>query len=257
VAGGITDTSVASAATASLYACFATCSLLAPLMANTVGPRLTLFAGTIGYVVYVLSLLLYSQGAAPGGLVIGAGALNGVCAGLLWTAQGMLMLSYPTPELKGSFVAIFWVIFNTGAVLGGLLSMAPNFHGTAPTASPATFTVYMCVMCAGALLSLMLQPLDRVVRPDGSRVAHTPATEVIDEVRGMWQQLTDRRLLALYPLFLYSNWFYAYQFDCFNAPLFDARTQGLNNALCAPAQPKHGTPPCPPAQRPGPLAALP
>ena len=27
----------------------------------------------------------------------------------------------------------------------------------------------LCVMCAGALLSLMLQPLDRVVRPDGSR----------------------------------------------------------------------------------------
>ena len=182
MAGGISDTGVASAATASLYACFATCSLLAPMMANTVGPRATLFAGTIGYVVYVLSLLLYSQGAAPGGLVIGAGALCGICAGLLWTAQGMLMLSYPTPELKGSFVALFWIIFNSGAVLGGVLSMALNFNGTAPTASPATFIVYMAVMVAGALCCLLLQPLDRVVRPDGSRVAHTPAAEVLNEM---------------------------------------------------------------------------
>jgi hypothetical protein len=64
----------------------------------------------------------------------------------------------------------------------------------------------------------------------------TPAAEVLDEVRGMARQLTDRRLVALYPLFLYSNWFYAYQFDAFNAPLFDARTQGLNNALYWAAQ---------------------
>ena len=35
------------------------------------------------------------------------------------------------------------------------------------------------------------------------------------------------QMLALAPLFLYSNWFYAYQFACFNAALFSARTQAL------------------------------
>jgi len=31
-----------------------------------------------------------------GGFVVAAGALLGVCAGLLWTAQGSLMMGYPT-----------------------------------------------------------------------------------------------------------------------------------------------------------------
>lgn len=30
------------------------------------------------------------------GFVIAAGAILGICAGLLWTAQGSLMLAYPT-----------------------------------------------------------------------------------------------------------------------------------------------------------------
>ena len=34
-----------------------------------------------------------------GGFVVAAGALLGVCAGLLWTAQGSLMMGYPTERM--------------------------------------------------------------------------------------------------------------------------------------------------------------
>jgi len=53
--------------------------------------------------------------------VIFAGALLGVCAGLLWTAQGAIMMSYPTEDLKGRYISWFWMIFNLGAVIGGLV----------------------------------------------------------------------------------------------------------------------------------------
>jgi len=55
------------------------------------------------------------------GFVIFAGALLGVCAGLLWTAQGAIMMSYPTEDLKGRYISWFWMIFNLGAVIGGLV----------------------------------------------------------------------------------------------------------------------------------------
>jgi hypothetical protein len=48
------------------------------------------------------------------GFVIAAGALLGVCAGLLWTAQGSLMLAYATEATKGRYIATFWIIFNLG-----------------------------------------------------------------------------------------------------------------------------------------------
>lgn len=57
-----------------------------------------------------------------GGFNIFAGALLGVCAGLLWTAQGTIMISYPTEGEKGRYFAWFWGIFNMGAVIGSLVS---------------------------------------------------------------------------------------------------------------------------------------
>jgi len=63
-----------------------------------------------------------------GGFVIAAGVILGICAGLLWTAQGSLMLSYPTEIQKGRFISIFWGIFNLGGVVGASVSLALNFH---------------------------------------------------------------------------------------------------------------------------------
>jgi hypothetical protein len=65
-----------------------------------------------------------------GGFVIAAGAILGICAGLLWTAQGSLILSYPTEIQKGRFISIFWSIFNLGAVIGSAVSLAINFHSS-------------------------------------------------------------------------------------------------------------------------------
>ena len=47
------------------------------------------------------------------------------------------------------------------------------------------------------------------------------------------------QMLALAPLFLYSNWFYAYQFACFNAALFSARTQARHHAFTPPLRTSH------------------
>lgn len=65
-----------------------------------------------------------------GGFVIAAGAILGICAGLLWTAQGSLILSYPTEIQKGRFISIFWTIFNLGAVIGAAVSLGLNFHSS-------------------------------------------------------------------------------------------------------------------------------
>jgi sugar phosphate permease len=62
------------------------------------------------------------------GFVIAAGAILGLCAGLLWTAQGSLMLAYPTEDQKGKFIGIFWSIFNLGGVVGAAVSLGRNFH---------------------------------------------------------------------------------------------------------------------------------
>ena len=69
-----------------------------------------------------------------GAFNIASGAILGVGAGLLWTAQGSLMLAYPTEDNKGKFIAIFWSIFNLGGVVGASVSLGQNYDSDVSTA---------------------------------------------------------------------------------------------------------------------------
>lgn len=107
-------------ANTALYSTFAVVGFFAGSIANRIGLRLTLSMGGLGYFLYVAALLSYNINQNAGFLIF-AGAFLGVCAGLLWCAQGAVMLSYPHEHEKGKYIAIFWVIFNLGGVIGSLV----------------------------------------------------------------------------------------------------------------------------------------
>lgn len=112
-----------------LYSTFAVFGFFGGTFVNKLGIKLTLAFGGIGYCIYAVSLLL-SVHFNVGGFNIFAGALLGVCAGLLWTAQGTIMISYPNESEKGKYFAWFWTIFNMGAVVGSLVSYDAQHHLT-------------------------------------------------------------------------------------------------------------------------------
>ena len=99
---------------------FRCCGLLCCSAANRLGIRLTVGLGGVGYVVYSASFLAYNY-TGNEQFVVFSGSLLGVCAGLLWTAQATVMLSYPDELSKGKHISWFWSIFNLGAVIGGLV----------------------------------------------------------------------------------------------------------------------------------------
>ena len=120
--GGQLDTQAVSDANTALYSTFAVVGFFAGSIANWIGLRLTLSIGGFGYFLYVASLLSYNHNQNLGFLVF-AGALLGVCAGLLWCAQGAVMMSYPHENEKGRYILVFWVIFNLGGVIGSLVKL--------------------------------------------------------------------------------------------------------------------------------------
>ena len=118
--GGISAHDINNANTA-LYSTFAGVGFFCGSIANRIGLRLTLGIGGFGYFLYVASILSYNHNGNAGFLIF-AGALLGLCAAMLWTAQGAVMLSYPPEKSKGKYIALFWTIFNLGAVIGALVS---------------------------------------------------------------------------------------------------------------------------------------
>jgi len=223
-----------------LYFLFALFSIVAPGAVNMLGPRLMMFAGGAAYLLFFVSLLLCGPlHAFPLPLVTAFASLVGVGAAFLWSANAAMLLSYPTESTKASYISTFWVIFNLGAVIGGIQSFLTNLDGGAESsedAAPATFMIYIGLGVAGLLLVWALLPLEEVVRDDGSRCQAPKAVSAMEELRGMFKMMSSRHVAALLPLFVYSNWFYSYQLGVFSTHIFKPAASGLASSFYWGAQ---------------------
>jgi MFS family permease len=120
-AGQLENNAYASnASNSALYATFAVVGFFAGTVTNVMGIKFSLSFGGLGYCVYVSSYLCFNH-TKNLGYVIFSGLLLGCCAGVLWSAQGAIMMSYPPEKLKGRYISWFWIIFNFGAVIGSLV----------------------------------------------------------------------------------------------------------------------------------------
>ncbi|KAL1963035.1 hypothetical protein VTN77DRAFT_8783 [Rasamsonia byssochlamydoides] len=230
--GGKTDQTLADNMNTALYSTFAVVGFFAGTIVNRIGIRLALSLGGIGYCIYAISLLV-SVHADVAGFNIFAGALLGVCAGLLWTAQGAIMLSYPTEAQKGRYFAWFWSIFNIGGCIGSLIPLGENIHVTAnKTVSDGTYIAFIVLMFAGACLALCLCDASKIVRSDGSRVVLMKNPSWKSELIGLYTTVrAEPFVILLFPMFWASNWFYTYQQNAINGAHFDTRTKALNDFL--------------------------
>ncbi|GKU88933.1 hypothetical protein SLEP1_g3140 [Rubroshorea leprosula] len=234
--GGQVDHTVANNANTALYTTFAIFGILGGGIYNVLGPHLTLAAGCSTYVLYAGSFLYYNHHKHQAFAVV-AGALLGMGAGLLWAAEGAIMTSYPPPNRKGTYIALFWSIFNMGGVIGGLIPFILNYHRSeAVSVNDATYIGFMCFMTVGTLLSLAILPPIKVIREDGTRCTNIKYSSAFTEVREIIKLFLNWKMLLIVPAAWASNFFYTYQFNNVNALLFNLRTRGLNNVFYWGAQ---------------------
>uniref|UniRef100_K3X9U8 Major facilitator superfamily (MFS) profile domain-containing protein n=1 Tax=Globisporangium ultimum (strain ATCC 200006 / CBS 805.95 / DAOM BR144) TaxID=431595 RepID=K3X9U8_GLOUD len=253
-ASGLDDARLAFAGNALIYACFAACSALAAALVPAMGVRAALVVGASGYFVYAAALFnVQVNGFAPLVAFMAACVAVGVSAGFLWTAQGLMIMSYPNVETRGQSVSRFWVIFNLGAAAGGVIGFVLNFpqdpDSTAAKvtrASTGMFVVFLVLMGVGVALAVcFIEDAGNVIHDSGGDDKAQPSSRGASAVAASWMQWRARLhtawsvvvcdqshrnvLLCLLPLFVYSNWFYTYH-AFFNVTVFNARTSGLASA---------------------------
>lgn len=230
--GGQVDATAQNDASTALYSTFAVVGFFSGTLANMLGVKVTLALGGFGYSLYVASFLSYNHNANHG-FVVFAGALLGVCAGLLWTAQGTIMMSYPPEDKKGRYISYFWVIFNLGAVIGSLVPLGQNINATSSSnVTDGTYVGFLVLTVCGALLALCLCNAGSVRRDDGSKVILMKNPSWSTELKGLLETITQSPwVVLLFPMFFASNTFYTYQSNDFNLAHFNTRTRALNNTL--------------------------
>lgn len=221
-----------SASNSALYATFAVVGFFAGTVTNAAGIRAALSFGGLGYCVYISAYLCFNH-TQNLGYVIFSGVLLGCCAGILWSAQGAIMMSYPTEKLKGRFISWFWVIFNLGGAIGSAIAIGLNYHGDfGGTVSDGTYIGLLILTFLGACLAWTLVDAKHVIRRDGSKIILMKHPTWKSEIYGLYETLrNDPHIALLFPMFFASNWFYTYQFNGVNLARFTTRTRALNSTL--------------------------
>ncbi|KAF8584969.1 hypothetical protein K439DRAFT_1095597 [Ramaria rubella] len=227
---GQVDSKISANANATLYATFAFGAFFAGSITNKLGSRPTLILGSLGYSLYIGSYLALNIHKNAGAFVIASGGVLGICAGLLWSAQGSLMLAYPIESQKGLYIGIFWSIFNLGGVVGAAVSLGQNFDSKTNSVDNGTYIGFVVLSGIGVLLPLAMTDPNKMIRTDGTKVTTPRHPSWKTEFYFLWIALrTDPFILLLFPLFFASNWFYTWQFNDYNGVLFNIRTRSLNN----------------------------
>ncbi|KAF8133206.1 MFS general substrate transporter [Boletus edulis] len=235
--GGLLTTTVSANANSAVYATFAFFGFFSGTINNRLGPRLTLTLGTWGYSLYIASYLVVNIHPDAGAFVIAAGAILGVCASLLWTAQGSLMMSYPTEAQKGVFIGIFWAIFNLGGVVGSSVAFGQNFNSTAGKVGNGTYITFIILSLIGVVLTFFMADPNKMIRTDGTKVVRPSYPSWKAEFVNLFVALKkDAWIVLLFPMFVASNYFTTWQFNDYNGAIFTIRARGLNNLVYWTAQ---------------------
>ncbi|KAG5990997.1 hypothetical protein E4U43_004142 [Claviceps pusilla] len=224
-AGGIDDVQLSDVANSVLYGTFFVGGFFGGSINNMLGPRLTMSLGTTGYALYLGSLWCYQLNRTQW-FVILAGGLLGFSAALFWAAQGAVMMSYPLEKDKGRAFTLFWSLFQTGTLLGSAIALAIEFHSDLPGVSNGVYVAFMVIMLTSMATSWLVLPPERVVRADGTIVKLAEPLSPSREMVEFAAMFRDWRMLALFPMFFSSNFFYAYQ-GAITAFLFNGRTRAL------------------------------
>lgn len=235
--GGQVDPTAVNNANTALYTTFAIFGILGGGIYNILGPRATLFAGCSTYVLYAGSFLYYNHYHHQAFAIV-AGAILGIGAGLLWAGQGAIMTAYPPADRKGTYISLFWSIFNMGGVIGGLIPFILNYNrgDSAVSVNDGTYIGFMIFMSIGTILTLAILHPRKVIRDDGSHCTNIKYSSVSVEIIEIGKLFLDWKMLLLFPAAWASNFFYSYQFNNVNGILFNLRTRGFNNVFYWGAQ---------------------
>lgn len=100
-------------------------------------------------------------------------------------------------------------------MIGSVIPLSQSIHSNSSgSVSDNTYIVFIVLTALGFVLSMAICDADKILRRDGSKILVMQHPTWKSELLGLFKVLrTDVYIVALFPMFLASNWFYTYQFN--------------------------------------------
>jgi hypothetical protein len=187
------------------------CSIFA-ILANKIGLKTVLILGTLGYAPYSASLYVNNRYGTEWFVLFG-GATCGLAASALWASEGAIALGYADIHNRGKFTGIWLGLRELGQLIGSSIQLSLNHKsGQRGKVGYTTYLVLIALQCLGLPLALLISSPQKVIHPDGRKVADpTKNKAVMKEVRRWFALLKDKRFFLLVPVMVGFNWNNTYQ----------------------------------------------
>ena len=212
-----------------LYGVFTFSAMGASTMLNVLGPRPTLLFAITGYPLYTGSLWYFDSYGHLWFPVL-AGAYLGLTAGCLWTTAAFIGNTYPEEKDKGTWRAIQWSANITGATVGGCVALGINWNATTLGVPHSVYIIFIIIQAASLGFAMMVLPPDRLIRPDGTRLATFEKISIWASLGRTAKLFGDWKILLMLPTFFAPEVFFPFQ-SSMNAYAFNLRTRSLNSML--------------------------
>ncbi|KAJ5707675.1 hypothetical protein N7488_007476 [Penicillium malachiteum] len=226
--GGQVDPTTSNNANTILYSLFCTFALVSGSVCNFLGPKVTLATGGIGYSLLSASYWSYNNNSNQAFVYFG-GAMCGVAAAFLWTAEGSMIMSLPLEKDKGKYVGIFYGLSFFGTVIGAIIPTVENWGvTTAGSVNDSTYIALFILMLMGSAVACFVSNPSKVIRDDGSRVIVPRQTTFVQELKNV--VLAVKRepwIILFFPYSFAGLWYIPYQSNDFNSYFFNLRTRSF------------------------------
>jgi len=188
-----------------LYLVFAPANFISPYIVQLVGEKIALIIGAVCYCVYIAANIKVTE---P--ILLGASAIIGFGAAVLWTAQGSVVIHSAPPAKLGAYNGLFFGIFQCAQVIGNLTAGVLLSNGTDLSKLFLILTVVVSTSLAGFIFVRGDIYLSR-----GNRVEEGETIPVRVRLMQTVKIMTEKNMIYLYLAMIYSGISQTYMFGVF------------------------------------------
>ncbi|KAJ5852182.1 uncharacterized protein N7529_011567 [Penicillium soppii] len=210
-AGGLATPFFVNAANVITFAIMIVLSPVFAVIGNRWSLKWVLVIGTIGYAPYSASLYTNSVYGTQWFMLFGA-TTCGISAAALWVSEAAIGVGYPEENKKGAYLAIWFGLNKIGTIIASSIELALNLgNDQQGSISSETYLILIALQCLGLPLALLISPIDKLIRKDGTKPARPERTTFAEGFRRFWRVMKRPEIAALVPIFLTSQWAQTYE----------------------------------------------
>ncbi|WVQ70932.1 hypothetical protein IAR50_000457 [Cryptococcus sp. DSM 104548] len=228
--GGLATPTTSNIATAISYSMLASVCFFGGPIVNTLGTKWALVIGAATFPIHGSAYYCNSKFGNQWYLILSA-FISGIGSGLWYVAEAGTIMSIAPGASRGKYLALWIVARNLGQLIGGAINLSKNhLSDKSGGVSPSTYIVFVAIESLALPFALLISPLERVVRSDGTRIRTEEKKSAKEEFFTIRKTVFSKLILLSAPWAFWS-FFYSGSWSTYLTLYFSVRARALSSLI--------------------------